>query len=462
LSKITKTLYIPLEIFDREMGGGILLACEAVSRGWKVIIGGKKSIFNNLSRFREMPGVFFLKSIVPGETFIQKKLKSYGHKIASLDVEGLVPSVGEAGVKLRYSQESIDLSDLIFFWGNNHYKSVFDVFLNIKNKSYVSGSPIIDEILMRKKERKEKNKDCNKILIATSCGYANHMNGLEFSKRMTSNAFSDKINDTHRQKLQYEAELDLKIFKYWQIVIPFISARYKDYQIIVRPHPSENKDFWDRFTKNLTNVSVRQGGNILDEMVDANAFLHFNSTSSITALLLGIMPIMIFPNLPNEYIERITYAKDLSLLANTEQDLIDLINQSIKSYSNKVNQKVLYDYIHNINSVKNSAELIMDFVEERNKYLTQKAKLEKRTFKEFSVSHIKSMRFYSQVLLNKFLNLFFNWENSNWIPSNGIRNSKLKQPKINVEYLRTYMSKLGLEDYHSRVIKITNNLFLFS
>jgi len=444
------------------MGGGLLLACEAVSRGWNVIFGGKQAIFYNLSRFREMPGVFFLKSIVPGETFIQKKLKSYDHKIASLDVEGLVPSVGEAGVKLRYSQESIDLSDLIFFWGEKHYKSVFDVFLNVKDKSYVSGSPIIDEIFMRKKERKDKNNECNKILIATSCGYANHMNGIKFAKRMTANAFSENINDADKQKLQYEAELDLEIFKYWQKMIPFISARYKNHQIIVRPHPSENIDFWDRFTINLSNVVVRQGGSIIDEMVDANIFLHFNSTSSITALLLGIMPIMIFPNIPKEYIERITYAKDLSLLANTEQDLIDLINQSIKPYNNKENHKVLYDYIHNLHSDENSAKLIMDFIEEKNEYLTQKVKLQKRTFKEFSVSHIKSTRFYSQVLLNKSLNLFFNWENSNWIPSNGIRNSKLKQPKINVEYLRTYMSKLGLEDYHSRVIKITNNLFLFS
>ena len=80
MSKITKTLYIPLEIFDREMGGGLLLASEAVSRGWRVILGGKQAFFNNISRFRNMPGVVFLKSIVPGETFIQKKLKNYGHK----------------------------------------------------------------------------------------------------------------------------------------------------------------------------------------------------------------------------------------------------------------------------------------------------------------------------------------------------------------------------------------------
>ena len=47
MKSIKKRLYIPLEIIDRELDGNILLALEAISRNWEVIIGSKKDLFKN-------------------------------------------------------------------------------------------------------------------------------------------------------------------------------------------------------------------------------------------------------------------------------------------------------------------------------------------------------------------------------------------------------------------------------
>ena len=57
---LNKTLYIPLEIIDREIDGGCLLAMEAVARGWKVIIGSQRIITKNIES-NEI-GIYFLKS----------------------------------------------------------------------------------------------------------------------------------------------------------------------------------------------------------------------------------------------------------------------------------------------------------------------------------------------------------------------------------------------------------------
>ena len=444
------------------MGGGILLACEAVSRGWRVILGGKQAFFNNMSRFRNMPGVVFLKSIVPGETFIQEKLKYYGHKIASLDVEGLVPSVGEAGVRLRYSKESIDLTDIIFFWGKKHYESVYNIYPHIKSKSIISGHSIIDEIMIMGRNRKNRQGLKKKILIGTSCGYANHMNGLEFSKRMTSNAFSENINDTDRQKLQYGVELDLEIFDYWQHIIPKLSHQFSSFEIILRPHPCENKDFWTDYTKELENVSVKQGGSILNEMMDANVYLHYNSTSAITAILLNIPIIMINPNVENHLSERLTYVKELAFLPSSEEELFNLINEYSNAPMAEKKHKLLFDYIYNLNSDKNSVNLILDSMEEKFFYIKEDGMIENRKWAELLMVLKFKLKYYLQIYLNTILKLLFNKENHNWMPSADLHYARLKQPRTTVKDCNDYLSKLELDEFQTRLSEISHNLFLIS
>ena len=458
----TKTLYIPLEIFDREMGGGLLLACEALGRGWQVVLGGKQAIFNNLSRFRKIPGVFFLKSIVPGETFIQNKLKRYGHKITSLDIEGLVPSVGEAGVRLRYSKESVDLTDIIYFWGVKHYKSVFDIYPGIENKSVISGSPIIDEILIRGKDRENTQRIKKKILIGTSCGYANHINGIEFSKRMSRNAYSNNLSNEEQIEIVNEAFLDIKIFEYWQHIVPILSTRFKHFDIVLRPHPSENKDFWIDYTKELTNVTVRQVGSILNEMMDADIYLHYNSTSAVTSHLLNILTIMINPDISEELATRVTYVKKLSAPIKSDDDIIFLINNLREGQYKNAQNENLDNFVQNLNNNSNSSKLIMDSIEKSIDFSNYIGVIKKRATKELIKFIIIRTRFTTQVYLNTLFKVLFDWENYNWIPSNGFRYSRLKQPKTPISEIRVYMSNLNLEDYHSRVTKITNNLFLFS
>ena len=54
-----KYLYIPLEIFNRELNGMLLLSLVAAINDWNVVIGGKTTIFPVLN---ELPkGVVLLK-----------------------------------------------------------------------------------------------------------------------------------------------------------------------------------------------------------------------------------------------------------------------------------------------------------------------------------------------------------------------------------------------------------------
>ena len=56
----------------------------------------------------------------------------------------------------------------------------------------------------------------------------------------------------------------------------------------------------------------------------------------------------------------------------------------------------------------------------------------------------------------------FNKENENWLPANGIKSSKLKQPDTSIAHIKEYMNMLNLNDYNDSILKINKNLFLFT
>ena len=96
-----KRLYIPLEIFDREIDGACLLALEAVSRGWEVIMGSQPTIIKNIESSKQ--GIYLLKSITPGQIDIQKRIINSGNYVVCQDQEGLLQRPGMS-YKIRFSK----------------------------------------------------------------------------------------------------------------------------------------------------------------------------------------------------------------------------------------------------------------------------------------------------------------------------------------------------------------------
>jgi len=148
-----KILVIPIEIQSREMEGALLLAHEAIERGWIILIGQKQKIFPILSNIKN--SFFFVKSIVPGEISLLKLIKKNNNFLSSLDVEALITANINDSLKQRYNYETINLADLIFFWGKNHFNQFCKTFEEIKNKNskkfIITGSPIIDVVNLKKR-----------------------------------------------------------------------------------------------------------------------------------------------------------------------------------------------------------------------------------------------------------------------------------------------------------------------
>ena len=156
---------------------GVSIACDGVCL---TLISIKNKLYEfYLSKETIVRSNF--KNIKNGSVINLELPLKYGHKISSLDIEGLVPSIGDAGVRLRYNKESINLTDILFYWGKRHIEAVSKVYPFFESKSYVTGSPVIDEMIIRRNNNKNNVKSNKNILVGTSCGYANHVNGMEFS-----------------------------------------------------------------------------------------------------------------------------------------------------------------------------------------------------------------------------------------------------------------------------------------
>lgn len=460
---ITRTLYIAVEIFNRELDGALLLASHAALRGWKVVVGGKQAIFNNMSRFREMPGVFFLKSIVPGETFKQKEIAGYGHKVVSLDVEGLVPSNGKAGVGLRYSKESIELADLIYFWGEKHYNSVYSVYPDIKGKSIITGSPIIDEIILRKNNKPKRKLNYIKILIGTSCAFANHLNGIDFALRMSKSAFGNNLSEKERREIENEALLDKKIFDFWKEVVLKLASEFKTYEIVLRPHPSENKEFWRAHVKNLRNVRIDENASILDEMINSDVYIHFNSTTSMISNILEVPTIMLLPKLDADLLDRITFVKDLSITASTCDDLIKKIKKCIEDREYAYVGKDLSQYCINLTSEDfSSSELIVDSLEKKIDFLESQGKILRRTFHEYLKEKKNKTKFFILWVIGIIYSLLRIQPNEYFLPKNSYKNSRAKQPNTSLIAINRKIRNLTKTQRNSNIVavKIQKNLFM--
>ena len=96
--------YIPIELFNREMNGALVLALTAASKGWFVFLGSKKEI---ISLSDSLPkGIFYLKSIVPGELEQLKRISNNGRYI----------SVGDALLQRYLLTLSAEMADTLAFY----------------------------------------------------------------------------------------------------------------------------------------------------------------------------------------------------------------------------------------------------------------------------------------------------------------------------------------------------------
>jgi hypothetical protein len=78
------------------------------------------------------------------------------------------------------------------------------------------------------------------------------------------------------------------IFEEFQSLIPALHQAFPDYKIIVRPHPTENQEAYQKIATQCERVTVTNAGNVVPWLMATRAIIHNGCTTGVEAYTLGV------------------------------------------------------------------------------------------------------------------------------------------------------------------------------
>jgi len=357
-------LFIPVEIKKRDFASRSLVAFEAVLNNFNVYIGRKFEIDRLV--FQKEPGIYF--GLVTTETYapFYKKLKKYGHYIFVNDEEGLITFSDDMYLNLKVSKNSLKLIDKVFLWSETH-KKIFDKKFKFKNKYIISGSPRFD---LSKNFLKDiflddtkfiKKKYTNYILICCSFSFANY---YDKNINYTETLKKQKVIKNKKDLDSFNIYLNLnnEALNHFLEAIKFLSNKFKNYSIIVRPHPSENIEIYKNLSNHYSNVFIENKYSIHSWILNAKCIVHNYCTSSPEALSLNT-PRFALRKSFNEKVHK-TIPYEISIICEDIETLYkkidNLISQNIYEADDDQLKINFTKYLYNISDNNYAYKIIVN------------------------------------------------------------------------------------------------------
>ena len=305
----------------REFDGKLLFSAMAVESGWGVMLGYKG--FVNLV---ETPGAVIEMSFKSGNLDRHERL---GRKICAWDEEGLVFTSPHDYCRRRLLDSSIDRMEMGFLWGKNQQGVIRGCKKESKAKFHVTGNPRFD--MLRPELREYYAPESERlirqygdfILVNSNFATVNEYRGRAFTmgklrvKQVITTA-EDEQNELARERFE-EA-----IMAAFIQAIPRLSSEFREFVIIVRPHPSEDFEVWREKTAGLPNVRVVHQGDVIPWLMAARAAIHNSCTTGIQSYLLGKPAVAYLPA------RSVEYDKDLPNSLSIHAESLDELMAAIK------------------------------------------------------------------------------------------------------------------------------------
>jgi len=324
-----KCLYIPIEFTVRELDGYCLLASRALSRGVSVVIAPRYVLYDYLGSLPT--GIFLLKSIRPAEIREIAMVKAFGHQVAYLDQESLLQYDYHYLTGQKFDDTTIRACDYVFALNAKHHDLLMKhVPSEIRSRISLTGNPRFD--FCQQHARAYYHEDAEPyILFTTSFGNVNPHNGKgsqEFLRMITGLTKGQANLDNEIERVALN---QLMLSRYRDLLVD-LARQAAGRRIVVRPHLSENIQYWRDVVAPFPNVTVAPGDSIYKWLAGADVHIHFNSTTSVEAVMMGVPSVSL--NIPPEYERfRLDACFDLSTVFDDQQQLLDAVLQRVLAVS---------------------------------------------------------------------------------------------------------------------------------
>ena len=124
------------------------------------------------------------------------------------------------------------------------------------------------------------------VLVNTNTSIANHGAGLttSFSARLGYDVANPKKRLKHIRYWSHASQLLLHLVQ----LVARSSIEYPKVKFVIRPHPSEDRKFYETIFSKVPNVEVIHEGSVTPWLLAAEALVHCGCTTAIEARLAGI------------------------------------------------------------------------------------------------------------------------------------------------------------------------------
>ena len=308
---MNKSLIIPVENQVREFDAKLLLACTAARRGFSALVGSRWEIDNQIASFPR--SIYLSKSLTARGGKMFQVLRKIGHEVVAWDEEALVHLPPETFFSRRISPTGIKHVSHLFAWGQDN-ADLWRQYPQLPSNTpiHITGNPRGDMLRpeMRDFHAKEikaiRKKHKNFILINTNVNHVNafypHQNlfmpvknpGEEprFGKaaRGMSLEFAEGLR-AHKQA----------IFDEFKRLIPELDRVFPDLTIVVRPHPTESHETYQKIAASCKHVQVTNDGNVVPWLLAAKVLIHNGCTTGVEAYVMRVPTITYRPTVNDYY-----------------------------------------------------------------------------------------------------------------------------------------------------------------
>ncbi len=324
-------IYLHVEISARELDSKLLLAILAAARGHEVVVANIEVIEKGLLRGWLPSGIFHTKSITPTKNKIirHEAIINNGSKITSIDEEACIDRYDyEKFLKRRFSDETINQASAVFTWGDEDFETLNKFYENHSSKIHKTGSPRADLWRPSLSEYWNTPKKIPKkpfLLFSSNISVFDRLPLLERIKMMRDFGYFDRSPDLFKEKLIWSSNDYLKAITFID-AIKYLSKNNNGYDIVVRPHPNEDINYWEVFLEGIPHVHIIREGAINSWVKNAFAVMHHGCTTAVECII-SQKPLVTYAATElKDHMHQNDFANQLGHVVNTKEELLSITN----------------------------------------------------------------------------------------------------------------------------------------
>lgn len=335
-SNPSRWLILPVEAKVREFEAKIFLGCLAAERGYSVLFGH----YGVINRWSDcLPrGMILEKNISVRYRQWLSKLRSSGFHLCVSDEESLGLFLDkEMWFRIRMNGEMVGLVDYVFAWSEAHADLIQKEYPDQAGKVVAVGTPRVD--MLRSELRGLYDQEVSQlrerfgryILMPSNFAAVINVRGDDYTiQQMWRHGY---IKDKQGEQ-EFIDGLDHERSNLTEFVNAFkrIRSEFPDYALVVRPHPIDRHEFWDKAIESIDNAHVVYEGSITPWLLAADAVFHCGCSTGMEARIMERCSVAYHPNMDRRFDN--LPSTEIGPVVCDEDALIVYIHQAVNNSGN--------------------------------------------------------------------------------------------------------------------------------